>query len=67
MSTAVRTVRKVDYVAARMALGMTRAQAEASSARARRLGKRIASGGISLQRAAEIAGVADLMTVGGAQ
>jgi hypothetical protein len=53
--------RTVDYVAARVALGVSPAQAQAASARARRLGKRVASGQLSLQRAAEILGVAELM------
>lgn len=50
-----------DYVAAHQALGATPKQAEAMHQRAIRLGKRVARGEISLERAREICGVAALL------
>ena len=50
-------VRKIDYKAERIALGLTPAEADAAGVRARRLGRRIARGEISLRRAREIIGL----------
>ena len=49
--------RFVDYRAARIALGLTPAEADAAGERARRLGRRIARGEISFRRAREIIGL----------
>lgn len=55
--------KKTDYTAQRLALGMTPAQAAEASARARRLGARVARGEVSLATALALSDACTLATV----